>query len=143
MTLFLPHRAGYRLILALTLIREGFLPTRCGIPKTDLSLSKNSETFMGGNCIVSRAMRAMVKQSDNRSCFHAESRPITFRVLCAKKQGRHFLTNDNLYRVTTLFLPHTARDAENRLVTSFLPLAFQFSRRGAEWDKEELLLFKE
>ena len=39
--------------------------------------------------------------------------------------------------MTTLFLPHTTRDAENRLVTAFLPPAFQFSRRGAEWDKGE------
>ena len=57
-------------------------PAPRGMLKTDLSLSKNSETLKGGNCIVSRVMWAMVKQSDNRSCFHTESRPITFRAHC-------------------------------------------------------------
>ena len=41
-------------------------------------------------------MWAMVKQSDNRSCFHTESRPITFRAHCEKKQGCYFLKNDTL-----------------------------------------------
>ena len=143
-TLFLSHCAGYRKTDLSPLFYSLHIYFLAEVTQRTRRESKGNCCFLRSDNAISSIHRAGCRKTDlsplfyyPRLHFRAEARRLR------RKRGAEQRGVVTFYRVTTLFLPHTAWDAENRLVTFFLPLAFQISRRGAEWDKEELLLFKE